>query len=77
MEQIIEKDVGNPWKANAINKYPVGDVFFLGLRPQKWRQLGDGADGIGFATLNGLVDGFKHVLSPIHRHGIRCHEPNA
>ena len=20
--------------------------------------------------------GFKHVLSPIHRHGMHCHEPN-
>ena len=32
--------------------------------------------GIGFTTLNDLVDGFKHVLSPIHRHGMHCHEPN-
>ena len=53
---------------------PYGDwVFFLGVL--------NGDDlgmvyGIGFTTLNDLVDGFKHVLSPIHRHGMHCHEPN-
>ena len=29
-----------------------------------------------FTTLNDLVDGFKHVLSPIHRHGMHCHKPS-